>query len=211
MRIDFDKNMVAEQHHHNRTQPYYRSTKNNTATITFDDLADMSKLTLTRMRAFIKKNTNIVGVNRYDRARLERILPRAVKEAETKKRAAELKNAAAAAACDVVETPRTFVIEVNRMLVDCSRTRSKAIAALEKRYTKMVVCSSKVNIPETTCRVCKKFMESWRSVTFGACGHSVVCASCDEDSNEKKCPQCKQVIMYTFAFKPCVPLVAGFQ
>ncbi|CAL44615.1 64.2 kDa Inhibitor of apoptosis/RING-finger profile [Spodoptera frugiperda ascovirus 1a] len=203
----------------NRPMPYPRSkpkaseVDNAQATITADDLVDMSKLTLTRMRAFLKKNTNIVGVTRYNRTQLEQAIPRAVREVAEKRAAAAATTAQNQSNNEEDVVPRQFNIDMNKKLADCSRTRSTAIAVLEKRYNTMVVCSDKVSKPARECIKCSEFMQNWRSVTYGTCGHSVVCVSCDEanaDDVEKKCPLCEQIVMYTYVFRPKVSLLPGF-
>ncbi|QEI03464.1 hypothetical protein [Spodoptera cosmioides nucleopolyhedrovirus] len=184
----------------------YRRPSASEKEITLDELADMSKLSIKRMRVFLKKNTNIVGVDQYSAERLKQVLPRAVREAQAKKRCRFDQ--------EFLEARRKFAIDVNRKLIDCSRTRSHAIAMFKKRNKSTMASSSKVVKPDTNCHVCKKHIESWKSVTFETCGHSVVCTSCDEASSEskdeRKCPLCQQVVNYTYVFKPCVSLLPGF-
>ncbi|AYD68151.1 hypothetical protein [Heliothis virescens ascovirus 3h] len=197
-----------------RMRPTTADVDNAQPTITVDDLKDVSKLTMVRMKAYLKKNTNLYGVTRYDREKLVNVTRRTVLDAARQKNKSETTDASNVSPrvlpqhirC-MDESQNYFVIKVMSKLVDCSTTRQHPLRAISKYRAELEGVADNIKKPEFRCRMCKKD-GMWKNVTYGNCGHSVICWQCDRATVGalagdvvKRCLACQEVVTSTYSYR----------
>ncbi|AJP08986.1 hypothetical protein F8203_gp020 [Heliothis virescens ascovirus 3f] len=208
--VDDNKDLAPSK----QMRPTTADVDNAQPTITVDDLKDVSKLTMVRMKAYLKKNTNLFGVTRYNREQLVNATRRAVVDVARKKKKSDATEALSAPPralpqnirC-VDESNNYYVINVMGKLVDCSRTRQQPLRAIAKFKPELEEVASIVKKPEVACRLCNKH-GAWKNVTYGNCGHSVICGQCDRATVAalpsdvvKRCLACQEVVTSTYSYR----------